>query len=496
VAGRDRSARRCRFAREWQEDRLVAAFAGPDSAPAEGAAAGQTGAASAYAQRLLGSLDLSLPLCDAPGDERDASPRAAWARSGAMALTGDAAGPPLAVPFAVASCAAGAGRALASLAAALAERDPVPADASRLGPSLDGAALLGERAALDPRLRRRGSRSVGGSAQLLACADGWLALNLARPDDVALLPAWLERTPRAGQDAFAFAAETLLARARDELCARGREMGLPLAPVPRADELGPGGGWHHVALRGQARPRTRRPLVVDLSSLWAGPLCGGLLADCGARVVKVESRERPDGARRGESVFFDLLNGGKQSVVLPLREAHGRRALAELVARADVVIESSRPRALEQLGIDAAGLVARHGVTWIAITGHGREAPGANWVAFGDDAAVAAGLVATSERGEPLFCGDAIADPLTGLHAAVAALGALAAGEARLVDISLHAVAEHVRAFEHPAAFFEDTVLGQSFGEVARPRARAVRARAAAPGRDTERVLRELGIAC
>ena len=67
--------------------------------------------------------------------------------------------------------------------------------------------------------------------------------------------------------------------------------------------------------------------MVDLSALWAGPLCGDLLARAGASVVKVESTQRPDGARRGSRAFFDLLNGRKRSVALDLRSREGVRVL-------------------------------------------------------------------------------------------------------------------------------------------------------------------------
>src|SRR4029453_19173112 len=97
----------------------------------------------------------------------------------------------------------------------------------------------------------------------------------------------------------------------------------------------------------------RPPLVVDLSSLWAGPLCAHLLGLQGARVVKVESTGRPDGARRGPAAFFDLLHGGPRGVARDLRDPAGAACLRRLLAAADVVVEASRPRALRQLGIEA-----------------------------------------------------------------------------------------------------------------------------------------------
>jgi len=74
--------------------------------------------------------------------------------------------------------------------------------------------------------------------------------------------------------------------------------------------------------------------------------------------VKVESARRPDGARSGPAPFFDLLNAGKESVVVDLEAPGGVDALVGWLERADVVVESSRPRALAQLGIDPCAAAA------------------------------------------------------------------------------------------------------------------------------------------
>lgn len=158
-------------------------------------------------------------------------------------------------------------------------------------------------------------------------------------------------------------------------------------------------------------------LVVDFSALWAGPLCAHLLGLAGARVVKVETPTRPDGARRGDRAFYDLLHAGHRSVVLDPATPAGRRALAGLVRAADIVIEASRPRALAGFGLDAEAAVAG-GTRWVSITADGRAS---GRIGFGDDVAAGGGLVCRDADLSPLFCGDAIADPLTGLTAAVLA---------------------------------------------------------------------------
>ncbi len=233
----------------------------------------------------------------------------------------------------------------------------------------------------------------------------------------------------------------------------------------------------------------------------------------GARVLKVESTRRPDGARGGPAAFFDLLHAGKASVALDFASPSGRRALVALVARADVVIESARPRAMQQLGIDPAALVrARAGLTWISVTGYGRSGAAGRWIAFGDDAAAAAGLAHATGRlaggDTPLFCADAIADPLTGMHAAVAALAGYRHGGGVLAALALRDVAAYalafgpaptaatVRSLDRPAGPPAWEVVADGVrAPVRAPRARAPHARARPLGADTAAVLRELDVA-
>jgi hypothetical protein len=347
---------------------------------------------------------------------------------------------------------------------------------------LTAAQLLTERAAISGHVSR-GLVSPGGSCRLLEAADGWLALNLARDEDWDLLPAWLESEITRDWDAVARAVRTRPAR---ELVGRGREIGLAVAvDEPVGAALGRDGFAATPVARKTRSYDGGRPRVIDLSSLWAGPLCGHLLLRCGAEVVKVESLHRPDGARRGPPLFFDLLNGGKASVALDFAGAEGRAQLAALIASADIVIEGSRPRALRQLGIDAAALCARRpGLVWLSITAYGRDPATEHWIGYGDDVAVAAGLTAAvhAATGTRRIVGDAIADPLTGIRAARLAWDAWRSGRGGLFDVSLHATMR--------LALHGQTRLARSLPETGRP-IRAPLASARALGADTVVQLRE-----
>lgn len=433
---------------------------------------------SDYASLLLQSVG-STAVVKTP-DNRSAS--MLWRASGAMWLTGFSNESPRDCLAPVASAMRGAWLALCSLCP------------DSLNPCFDAHGLLGERAALT-KLRRGGTISAGGAAHLLQTAHGWMALNLARDDDWSLMPAWLEvEVTSLAQIRAAVGLKTAA-----QLVDRGRLMGLAVAAMPDRQTKIPFDNW---LKRQRLAPRVetlgRRPLVLDLSSLWAGPLCAQMLQECGARVIRVESSKRPDGARFGSAAFYDLLNGGKESVALQFDTSEGQACLKELLAIADIVIEGSRPRALENLGIDATSVVAQgQSKVWVSITGYGRSTGNRDWIAFGDDAAVAAGL-ANATGSPPVFCADAIADPLTGLHAAVAALQSWQGGGGELLDVSLFSVAQSIASLSHtPTANPPNTTARVSAAAadalgVERPRARTAVAKAAQLGAHTKAVLAEV----
>jgi crotonobetainyl-CoA:carnitine CoA-transferase CaiB-like acyl-CoA transferase len=393
----------------------------------------------------------------------------AWAESGAMMLTGRPDGSPLGAPALLID--------LVERAAAVLHRR------SDGRVQVDGLALLAERAALSG-LTRQGAISCGGSTHLVRSADGWLGVSLTRPDDVAALPAWLGHAVPDG-DPWATVHDAVGGMSTTELDEKAALLGLPFAALGSVSPSACDGldlPLRAVCLAepGGAPGSIDGARVVDLSSLWAGPLCGQLLAAAGADVIKVESTARPDGARRGPAPFFDLLNGEKRSVALDVSAAPGRRALRRLIETADVVIESARPRALEQMGIIASDILEQSGgpQAWASITSHGRDPGPRQRVGFGDCAAVAGGLVAGDDLG-PCFLADAVADPLAGLVAAAAVLEALCAGGRWLLDAAMAPM----------AASAAGPLLDVPAGEVHPPRAREIIHRAPVFGSDTTTVL-------
>jgi len=331
-----------------------------------------------------------------------------WAASGLALLTGDPDGLP---DFSRAQV----------LAHATAVAEPLGHDAATL--------LTGRAAMTDAR--RRGPVSTGGASRLLRAADGWVAATMSREQDLASVPAIVEST--AIDDPWQALAEFAARSSASAFVDRAQLLEVPAAALGATAPAAP-----RITRRWPQAERRLGPdlLVVDLSSMWAGPLCGMVLRSLGATVVKVESPRRPDGTRSGHPDFFTWMNGGKHICSADLRD--DADVVARLLDAADVVIEASRPRALVQTGLNADRRAARAGRVWIRITGYGPNHP--DRVAFGDDAAIAGGLAGAGAHG-PVFCGDAIADPLTGITAAHHVVESLHRGGGEVVDIAMAEVA-------------------------------------------------------
>jgi hypothetical protein len=410
-----------------------------------------------------------------------------WAESGIVALTGYADGPPMVPPGRGASMAREAERAFL----AMTESRSVPRGWHR---------LLGERAAITGAVRRA-PWSVGGSCRAVRANDGWVAMSLARPCDVLSVAALVESDRDLGSTEAAWLAIDgwALDRSRVETVARAELLGIPCGEIPDGSTptRGTAARWIDV-VEGESPEEERPPLVVDLSALWAGPLCAHLLGAAGASVVKVELPARLDGARDGDPDFYRLLHAGHDSVVVDLALDADRELLQRLCERADIVISACRPRAWASLGLFPYEICRRTPTTWVSITAYGLEQ--GDRVGFGDDVAMAAGLVVWGDGGRPLPCGDAIADPLAGMHAAVDALGSYRIGGSRVLDVSMRDVV--AATMVGPAVATPVVERGEGGGWLLKHRARdsVVEAPvrrdpagvAAPPGRDTERWRRQL----
>ncbi|OBB96194.1 acyl-CoA transferase [Mycobacterium sp. 852002-40037_SCH5390672] len=342
----------------------------------------------------------------------------------------------------------------------------------RLGADVDAVSLLTGRAAM-LGLTRGGRVSPGGGTHLLATRDGFCALTLSRADDLDAIPALLQADDVAA-DPWPLLRGWAATRPVSQILERAGLLDLPVAGMGEAEPAPP-----RISRAGaRTVPRALHGLLVtDLSSMWAGPLCGRLLARAGATVVKVESPRRPDGTRAGAEAFFDWVNGGKLCYEVDFDSQADE--LRELLAVSDIVIEGSRPAALARRGLGPADVAPRAGRIWLQITGYDGRRPG-----FGDDAAVAGGLVGTSAAG-PVFCGDAIADPLTGLEATLAVAESLGRGGGELIRVSMSGVAATYAALPVEPSASPAPVSSPTAPPASRP--------ASGPGADNEAVRHLVG---
>jgi hypothetical protein len=277
------------------------------------------------------------------------------------------------------------------------------------------------------------------SCRLIETADGWIAVNLARAEDVNAVPAWLG----CALDAEPWEAITRIAKRRG--CAELIEQAILLGmPVSALAESGPLSEANSQSAMAEQILRQRSKLrVLDLSALWAGPYCGGLLAEAGAIVTKIESQTRRDPTPHSDPELDQRLNGRKKRVSLNFTNGG---ALLDMVTTSDIMVTSARPHALARLGLTEEQVFARNSnLIWAAITAYGWRGDAALRVGFGDDCAAAGGLVGWQKE-TPYFLGDALADPLTGITAATRALEALAQGRPGLIDVSLSQTAARVAA--------------------------------------------------
>ena len=189
--------------------------------------------------------------------------------------------------------------------------------------------------------------------------------------------------------------------------------------------------------------------AIEIANFIAGPLCGTLLADMGADVVKIEppggdmARATPP-IRNGESVSFTALNRNKRSLVLDLKRPEAIEIIRKLAAKSDVFVEANRPGALDKMGLGAAQLKAANPkIVYTSVSGFGQTGPdrrraGVNLIIE----AFSGVLSVTGAPGEmPMRPGVQTADVFGALFATYATLaglvGAARNGEGRIADVSL-----------------------------------------------------------
>ncbi|MGH9316771.1 MAG: CaiB/BaiF CoA transferase family protein [Thermoanaerobaculia bacterium] len=182
-------------------------------------------------------------------------------------------------------------------------------------------------------------------------------------------------------------------------------------------------------------------LVLDLSRVLAGPFCTMLLADLGARVIKVEHPDAGDVTRgwgppyheeTGLSAYYLSVNRNKESIALDLSKPSGAQAVRVLARRADVLIENFPPGGMEKFGLSLKDLRGENPrLITASITGFGREGPDALSPGFDLLAQAGAGLMAVTgtPEGEPTKVGVAVSDLLAGCFAAIGIAAALRARE-------------------------------------------------------------------
>ena len=190
--------------------------------------------------------------------------------------------------------------------------------------------------------------------------------------------------------------------------------------------------------------------VVDLSRILAGPYCTLLMAEMGARVIKVEPPKGGDDARaygpfiNGKSTYFASVNRGKESIALDLKSDADRKIFEKLLEKADVVVENFRPGTMEKLGYGWETLHAKYPqLIYAAASGFGHTGPNSKDPAYDMVMQGQGGIMSiTGNEGQPPSrVGMSIGDIGAGLYTAVAVNAAivhrLKTGESTKVDIAM-----------------------------------------------------------
>lgn len=188
--------------------------------------------------------------------------------------------------------------------------------------------------------------------------------------------------------------------------------------------------------------------VVDLTSMWAGPLCTQLLARAGAQVIKVTCAKRPDGLL--DTPLYDPLNSCKNTVDLDLDLPADRCEFDRLLTDADLLVTSLSMRALANFDLTPRGLASiAPRLRTLAITAFPADTPETDWIAYGTGVHAAVGLGRLTDRAlAPAY---SYPDPLAGLLACAIAIDQLVSASCS-VSASHIASTSHIASASHPAS--------------------------------------------
>lgn len=208
--------------------------------------------------------------------------------------------------------------------------------------------------------------------------------------------------------------------------------------------------------------------ILDLTRVMAGPFCTALLADLGAEVIKLEPPQGDDYRHigpflNGESALFTLMNRGKESIVLDLKNPSAQATARAIALQCDVIVENFRPGVASRLGLGPELRDEKPELIYASISGFGQTGPSAHLPAYDLVAQAMSGLMAATgeEGGPPLKVGESYGDLMAGLYASWAILAALykrtATKEGSTLDVAMFDTLFSLLPTSHAVHFYTDT---------------------------------------
>ena len=208
--------------------------------------------------------------------------------------------------------------------------------------------------------------------------------------------------------------------------------------------------------------------ILDLTRVLAGPFCTALLADLGAEVIKLEPPSGDDYRHigpfvDGESALFTLMNRGKQSIVLDLKDPDAQATARAIALHCDVIVENFRPGVASRLGLGPELREEKPALIYASISGFGQTGPAAHLPAYDLVAQAMSGLMAATgeDGGAPLKVGESYGDLMAGLYASWAILAALhqraQTGAGATIDVAMFDALFSLLPTSHAVQFYAGT---------------------------------------